>query len=146
MVSEDEIAEMRISAFRRPGAIREAAVEISERMAGHLGEQKMNGGQEHVGHGRATNVGRHCEHLFVTGNFCREGCVQRSRVRAGFDGESIEAFREGREIAVLHRAQAKRWRERSCALRASSSRLRGGALVVSDAMSRSATAVTSSTA
>src|SRR5688572_19348491 len=43
-------------------------------------------------------------------------------------------------------SHAKRARERSCALRASSSRLRGGALVLSDSSNRCAAAVTSSTA
>ena len=42
--------------------------------------------------------------------------------------------------------QANRSRARSCAFRASSSRLRGGALVATEAMSRCAASVTSSTA
>jgi predicted secreted protein len=42
--------------------------------------------------------------------------------------------------------QANRWRARSRALRASSSRLRGGAWISSDEISRRAIAVTSSTA
>src|SRR5262249_2044782 len=77
-------------------------------------------------------------------------CCRHRNGESQTKGQAADSPNQSHHCCSFHRpgtyVEAKRWRDRSCAFLDSSSLLRGGALVTSARIKRSAASVTSSTA